>query len=136
MKRRPSALPPALRRSPQACGFALVIVLLLAANFSSAHADDPRPNREETEFFEKRIRPVLVEHCYECHSGAAKIKGGLRLDSRDGWSKGGDSGVAIVPGKPEESLLVEAVRSDGDLKMPPKGRLPQSIVDDFERWVK
>src|SRR5204862_6952122 len=75
-------------------------------------------------------------HCYECHSGAAKIKGGLRLDSRDGWSRGGDSGSPIVPGKPDESLLIEAVRSDGDLKMPPKGRLPQSIIDDLERWVK
>jgi hypothetical protein len=90
------------------------------------------------EFFEKRIRPILVERCYECHSdGAKKLKGGLRLDHRDGWSKGGDSGPAIVPGDPEKSLLVQAVRwLDEDTQMPPKNKLPQAEIDALVEWVK
>jgi hypothetical protein len=136
MLRRSSILPTQIPRPPHACGFALSLALAFVATSPSVRADDAKPDREGLEFFEKRIRPVLVEHCYDCHSGTAKIKGGLRLDSRDGWSKGGDSGIPIVPGKPDESLLIEAVRSDGDLKMPPKGRLPQSIIDDFESWIK
>src|SRR5271156_4626465 len=64
-----------------------------------------------TEFFEKRIRPLLVERCYECHSAKAKkLKGGLRLDTREGLSAGGDSGAAIFPGNPDESLLIKSVR--------------------------
>lgn len=114
----------------------VVSVGLLAAAPAAVWGAGPEPDGEGIEFFEKRIRPVLVEQCYECHSAREKIKGGLRLDSRAGWEKGGDSGPAVVPGKPEESLIVEAVRSAGDLKMPPKGRLPRAVVDDFERWVK
>jgi len=92
----------------------------------------------QIEFFEKRIRPILVERCYECHSdGAKKLKGGLRLDSREGWSKGGDSGPAIVPGDPEKSLLVHAVRwLDEDTQMPPKNKLPQVEIDAIVEWVK
>jgi len=122
-------------RSPHACGFAVFVSLAFVAIVSDCdrlRADDAAG----IEFFEKRIRPVLVEHCYACHSGDAKIKGGLRLDSREGWSKGGDSGPAIEPGKSDESLLIEAVRSDGDLKMPPQGRLSPAIIADFENWVK
>src|SRR5579872_1180348 len=136
MKRSPLIHPTRIPRSPLACSFATVIVLLCAVTCTSTRADDSNVDHQGTEFFEKRIRPVLVEHCYECHSGTAKIKGGLRLDSRDGWSKGGDSGSPIVPGNPDESLLFDAVRSEGDRKMPPKGRLPQTIIDDFERWIK
>src|SRR5262245_50629614 len=71
------------------------------------------------EFFEKKIRPVLVEHCYSCHSEqAGKRKGGFVLDSRDGLRKGGDTGAALVPGRPEESRLIRAVRyKSEDLKM-------------------
>ena len=92
---------------------------------------------EHTEFFEKRIRPVLVEHCYECHSsGAKKIKGGLVLDSRAGVIKGGDTGAAITPGDPEASLLIQAMRhTDPDLAMP-KQKLPANVLADFEAWVK
>ena len=73
------------------------------------------------EFFETRVRPVLVEHCYECHSAEAKkLKGGLRLDHREELLRGGESGAAIVAGKPDESLLITAVRyQDKDLRMPP-----------------
>src|SRR4051794_21142334 len=77
---------------------------------------------EGAAFFEQRIRPVLVKECYACHSAEAKkVKGGLRLDSRAGVLKGGDSGPAVVPGKPEESPLLEAVRHEG-IAMPPKGK--------------
>ncbi len=89
-------------------------------------------------FFESRIRPLLAEHCYECHSAkAGKLKGGLRLDSREGWAKGGDSGPALVAGKPEDSLLIKGVRHwDKDFKMPPDQRLKQSQINDLIEWVK
>ena len=78
---------------------------------------------EEVEFFEKRIRPLLIEHCQECH-GADKQKGSLRLDHQAGWKKGGDSGPALIPGKAAESLLWKVVSyEDRDLKMPPKKKL-------------
>src|SRR5262245_50761224 len=90
-----------------------------------------------TEFFEKKIRPALVEHCYKCHSPEAKKpKGGLLLDTRDGIRKGGESGPAAVPGKPAESLLLKAVRyTDENLKMPPKGKLPDAVIADLEKWI-
>ena len=95
-------------------------------------ADDPAG----LAFFEQKIRPVLVKECYACHSATAKaLKGGLRLDSRAGMLAGGDTGPAIVPGKPEESPLLEALRHEG-LAMPPKSKLPDAVVADFERWVK
>ncbi len=88
------------------------------------------------EFFEARIRPLLVKNCYECHSGQAKkIEGKLRLDSREALRRGGESGPAIVPGDPQGSLLVRALRYE-DHEMPPKGKLPSSAIADVERWVK
>jgi hypothetical protein len=94
---------------------------------------------EDHAFFESKVRPVLVEHCYECHSGE-KTKGGLALDTKQGWEKGGDTGPAIVPGKPDESLLIKAVRyHDDDLAMPPKkkgGKLPEAVIADLMEWVK
>jgi hypothetical protein len=90
-----------------------------------------------TEFFEKKIRPALVQHCYACHSTeATKNKGRLLLDSRAALLKGGESGPALVPGKPQESRLVKAIRyTDDQLKMPPKGKLPDAIIADFEKWI-
>ena len=112
-----------------------MLVLALAV-IGSGH----RANADEVgvEFFEKKIRPVLVKHCYECHSAdAKKLGGGLLLDHRDGLRKGGDSGAAIVIGKPEASLLVKAIRHDDDsVKMPPKGKLPEAVIADFETWIK
>ncbi|NBV21481.1 MAG: DUF1553 domain-containing protein [Proteobacteria bacterium] len=89
-------------------------------------------------FFEKRVRPVLVEHCYECHSASAKkTKGGLRLDSREGWVKGGDSGTAIIPGKPDDSLFIKGIRHwDKEFKMPPEKPLVPAQVADLVEWVK
>lgn len=92
--------------------------------------------QERFEFFEKKIRPILVEHCLDCHSEAKKVRGGLRLDSVEGWSAGGDTGIAVVPGKPEESLLIEAVKYQDDLKMPPKGKLSDTAIADLEEWIK
>jgi hypothetical protein len=92
---------------------------------------------EGTEFFEKRVRPLLVENCHRCHSAAAKQRGNLRLDSRAGVLKGGDNGPAIVPGQPERSLLLKAVGyTDADLRMPPKGRLSAVQVADLTAWVR
>lgn len=92
------------------------------------------------EFFEQKIRPVLIAHCYRCHSAEAEeVKGGLRLDVRAGWQLGGDSGQpAIVPGNPEESLLIRAVRhEDGVSAMPPdEDRLPEQVVADLVEWVR
>ncbi len=95
---------------------------------------------KSVEFFETKIRPVLAERCYQCHSEEArkkrKLKGELRLDSRAGLLKGGESGPAFVAGKPGESLLIKALRHEGDLRMPPGGKLPPVVVADFETWIK
>ncbi len=89
------------------------------------------------EFFEKQIRPILVERCYECHSAEKKTKGGLALDTRAATLKGGDTGPAIVAGDPAKSLLIEAVRyHNRDLQMPPKNRLSESEIKFLEEWVK
>ncbi len=88
------------------------------------------------EFFEKKIRPVLVSECYKCHSAEKKTKGELRLDWRGGWQKGGESGAAIIPGRVGKSLLIQAIRhADADLKMPPKKKLTAAQIADFEKWV-
>lgn len=89
------------------------------------------------EFFEKKIRPVFVQHCYECHSANAKaVKGGLLLDSRDGWKRGGDSGPALLPNKPQDSLLIKALRHEDGVEMPPKGKLPDEVIADFVKWIE
>ena len=93
----------------------------------------------DLQFFETRVRPVLVERCYKCHShDADKIKGGLMLDTREGMLHGGDTGPAIDPGKPEDSLLIEAISyKDDNLQMPPKGdRLSEQQVSDLTEWIR
>ena len=92
---------------------------------------------EATAFFESRIRPVLVEHCYKCHSGRTKSpKGGLRLDSREALLRGGGNGPAIVPGKPDDSLLIKAFSHEGEVaEMPPDEKLPDRVLADFRRWI-
>ena len=100
--------------------------------------DATTPSPEAVEFFEKKVRPVLVQNCYECHSvQSKKKKGGLLVDSRDGLMRGGDSGPALVPGDPEKSLLIKAVRhTDKDLQMPPKQKLSAGQIADLATWVK
>jgi len=113
---------------------------LAAAGAGHGAEDAAKLDKEGVEFFEMKIRPVLVERCYGCHSGQAKkVEGSLRLDTREAARKGGDLGPAIVPGDPDKSLLIQAIRySDENLQMPPKekGRLPAEVVADFEAWVK
>lgn len=90
----------------------------------------------ERDFFEQKIRPVLVEHCFECHSSAsAPIKGGLQLDHRDALLQGGESGPVIVSGKPTDSELIKALRWES-VEMPPAGKLSESIIRDFEKWIE
>jgi len=119
----------------QPCRLCLTFAVLAGA----APAADPPPLSPQTSrFFEKKIRPVLVTHCYPCHSARAaavkKLRGGLRLDNREGVRKGGDSGAVIVPGKPDKSLLLEAMKYE-TLEMPPKGKLPLSVIADFRNWI-
>ena len=97
----------------------------------------PAPHSRESrasDFFEARVRPVLVEHCITCH-GPERQKGGLRLDAGDRLRKGGNSGPVVVPGDPDHSTLIRAVRQDGEIKMPPKGKLPPQAVEDLAAWV-
>jgi hypothetical protein len=97
---------------------------------------------EQLAFFESKIRPVLVERCYECHATGEgkKLKGGLALDTREGTRKGGDTGPAVVPGDTKKSLLLEAIRyANKDIQMPPEksgGKLPESVIRDFDRWIQ
>ena len=87
------------------------------------------------DFFESRIRPVLIEHCQSCH-GSKKQSGGLRLDHRDALLLGGHTGPAVIPGNPKDSLLVQAVRHTGNYEMPPEEKLPEPTIRDFEQWIK
>src|SRR5437868_3418091 len=111
--------------------FASLLPALLPAPVG-AQASAP----QDLEFFETKVRPVLVENCFKCHSDVPKIKGNLRLDSRALMLKGGDTGPAIVPGQPGKSLLVKAIGyEDADLKMPPKGKLPADVIANLTEWI-
>src|SRR5437773_1788381 len=115
--------------------YALALLLLIFAMSSFA----VEPTLAELQFFESRIRPVLAKNCYKCHSQQSeKVKGGLLLDTKEGTLKGGESGAVIVPGEPEKSLLIKAVRyTDPDLQMPPKGKkLPDADVAELVAWIK
>ena len=119
--------------------FGLVSSLVFSvAPARGAGAPAAAPSAADLEFFEKRVRPVLSERCYQCHSQQAKkLQGSLLLDSPEGWLAGGDTGPALVPGDPEKSLLIEAVRyGNKDLAMPPTKKLPQAEIDLLVEWVK
>jgi len=125
------------------CRFLLTAALALAASglFISprdCRAKEPAVSAKQLQFFERRIRPLLVKHCYACHSAKAKtLEANFRLDTRAGLLKGGDTGPAVVPGKPDESRLIAAVRyKDADLQMPPKGKLAPREIADLEAWVR
>jgi hypothetical protein len=112
-------------------GLALMLVMLPITAIEAKGGDDPAA----LEFFESKVRPLLVNRCQSCHGGG-KAKGGLRLDSRATALTGGDTGPAIVPGKPDESLIVEAVKYGDDLRMPPKSKLPAEEIAVLTRWVE
>lgn len=118
---------------------ALGVVASSLASAVFAVAAPAKIDPEQLAFFEKKIRPVFAEHCYKCHSTQAeKLKGGLYVDSKEGLLKGGTSGPAIVPGKPEKSLLVKDLKSTNpDEMMPPKGeRLSAQVIADIETWIR
>ncbi|MGE0609855.1 MAG: DUF1553 domain-containing protein [Pirellulales bacterium] len=98
-------------------------------------SDDP-PNTQALEFFEKQVRPVLIERCYECHGPNSKKEGDLTVDSLAALLQGGGSGAAVVPGKPDESLLIDAVRYGEVFQMPPKSKLPADEIAALEKWVR
>src|SRR5438132_4777131 len=108
----------------------LLVCVLCAARASGGEPVDAGA----AEFFEKEIRPILAEKCHQCH-GSGKVRGGLHLTGREQVLKGGDSGPAVVPGKPERSLLVRALEYQGELKMPPKGKLSDTQIARLKRWI-
>lgn len=118
-------------KSPWLAGFCWLLC--------STAADAQLTDATGVEFFEQKIRPVLVQRCQECHSATAEaanqLKGGLRVDSRAALLTGGDSGPAIVPGQPDESLLIAAIRYES-FEMPPQGRLPDDVVANFVKWIE
>ncbi len=119
-------------------GPAIRVGLALGAWISVASGADQPPSPaspEASAFFEASVRPVLAESCWKCH-GPDKQSGGLRLDSRESIMEGGDAGPAVVPGEPDRSPLVLAARHQGDLKMPPKTKLPDPSVESLSKWVR
>ncbi|HEV7225959.1 MAG TPA: c-type cytochrome domain-containing protein, partial [Pirellulales bacterium] len=108
----------------------LFCVPLLSAVAAGGEVDQ----RDQADFFERKVRPLLVEKCQKCH-GAEKSRGNLRLRSRDEVLKGGDSGPAAIPGKPGESLLIRAVGYLDEPRMPPDGKLSENEIDVLKRWV-
>jgi hypothetical protein len=119
----------------------IIIGILGCGVFTSglnAQMTDDELSAHDTAFFESKIRPLLIEHCYDCHaSDAERIRGGLVLDTREGWQVGGISGPAIVPGDPDASLLIESIRwEDEDFQMPPRRKLSDSDISLLEEWVR
>src|ERR1041384_5521698 len=115
------------------------VAALFCAGLSASAADAPKLTASELDFFEKKIRPLLSDNCYKCHSaGAEKVKGGLLLDTREGVLKGGNTGPAIIPGNLDKSLIIQAVRyKDKDLQMPPNDKkLADNQIADLEQWVR
>ncbi len=116
-----------------------IAVAATVACAAPVFAQDRPLTPEENDYFESKIRPAMIEHCHKCHSGDkdAKIKGGLQLDSKAGLLKGGSTGPGLVAGQPDRSLIIKAMRyADPNLQMPPKEKVPDSVLADFENWVR
>src|SRR5436853_6988246 len=120
----------------RAMGQVLALLIGPVLGTATARAADPA-DADGARLFREKIAPVLKAECFRCHSAEAeKLRGGLRLDSRERLLEGGDTGPAVVPGKSGESLLIHAIRHEESLAMPPKKpRLPEQTVADFERWI-
>lgn len=131
---------PSMRRTQaHTCRLTKFVITLLASVCLLLSVNPELTAEEATpagnEFFERKIRPVLVQHCYECHSSASKnVKGGLVLDTREATRAGGESGRTVVPGKLDESLILDALRYES-FEMPPSGRLSEIVIADFEKWI-
>ena len=123
-----------MRCAKRVTALAAVTIFLVAG--ASVAADQPAAS--DAEFFSRQILPILKSRCYECHShDAAKIQGGLAVDSRDGLLQGGDSGPAVVPKNTTQSLLVTAIRyDDTSLQMPLEGKLPEAEIATLESWIQ
>jgi hypothetical protein len=121
---------------PGHCTILLIgLLICLPAAAASAEDKDRVDDPAAAAFFQEQVLPILKQHCFECHSHQpGKVKGGLVLDSRSGWAKGGENGPAIVERKPDESLLIQAIRYQ-DLEMPPAGKLPAESIRILEQWV-
>lgn len=117
---------------------AALVAFAARASAQPAKGYADKPTADQLAFFEKKIRPALVEHCYKCHSAEGdKVKGGLYLDTREATRRGGDSGPIIQAGNPARSkLMLSLNHKNADTAMPPKGKLPDSVIADFEAWVK
>ena len=104
---------------------------------SIVKANNDPVSSEAVEFFEKKIRPVLAANCYNCHSADNKASGGLRVDDRNGLIAGGGRGAGVVPGKPDESLILRAVlKTDEKLQMPPDSKLTDEEIADLRTWIE
>src|SRR5438045_2410269 len=130
-----------LLRTPATMKNAQFLMLFAAALLggglfsASSLAPEKTPTPAATQFFETKVRPVLLVHCFECHAGK-KHKGGLQLDSLAAMLEGGDQGPAMVPGHPEKSLLIKAILQDGMLKMPKAKKLPRAEIEALTQWIK
>src|SRR3954465_400299 len=119
----------------QSVSLGLLCVFALA--FGSSARADTSADPAATAFFEAKVRPVLAEHCFKCHSTqATKLKGDLYLDSREGLLRGGELGQVVAPGESDKSLLVDAIGYQAELKMPPTGRLKPQEIADLTKWVQ
>ncbi|WZO97658.1 PSD1 and planctomycete cytochrome C domain-containing protein [Isosphaeraceae bacterium EP7] len=118
---------------------ACLAAILAFLSASTSFGGEPATDASALAFFESKVRPILVERCLSCHSAAEgkKVRGGLRLDTKEGWTTGGDNGPAAVPGNPDESLIVQAIKyGDPDLRMPPKGKLPEAEIQVLNDWIR
>jgi mono/diheme cytochrome c family protein len=139
MSKDAGGAPASVRRHVVLACIAMITMVVMSVRMQRLVAAEP--DHADVEFFETKIRPVLVERCHQCHSSEAqkkkKLKGGLLLDTKAGMRAGGDTGPAIIPGKPNESLLLKALRGSGDVsQMPPSGKLSDAVIADFEKWIQ
>ena len=109
--------------------------VLFSLHSPAAAGESARPTPQQVEFFESRIRPILAEHCWACH-GPKKQSGGIRLDARKSILEESEHGPVVVPGAPEKSALVKAIRHTGEIRMPPKQKLPAAAIDALTAWIK
>jgi len=122
-------------RIPLSLGLLLFVCMPSASSWSAETETIPKSSPEAEQFFEKKIRPILLNRCAECH-GEDLQEGGLRIDTHEGFFEGGESGKLLEPGKPNESRLIQVVRYNADLKMPPKSKIPDAEITDLIKWVE